>query len=205
MSQDTQTFRDLQVIFLLCEKSDQEEKRLESCPHIPQPSESNSWYVSYYKPISKCPRKLKLFQKKILQRLQGSDMRLRSLDTEHQLSCAKTPAASQGFFWGGLCGRPHSRGCPPLKGLCLFLRLSMFYSTWDTAAGSSYTWAVEWDAQQGVWLGRVHAEQSHSHTPFTQPCSGTLGKVAWAGRRWKFDSAQQHAQGIEMVAGQEEK
>lgn len=124
MSQDTLIFRDLQVILLLCEEmSYQEEKRLESCPHIPHPSESNSLNVSYYQPKSKCPRKFKQFQKKILQMIQGSNMSLRSLDTEQQvqkplLSCVKSLSASQGFYLGGLCGRAHSRGHASLKGLC---------------------------------------------------------------------------------------
>lgn len=60
MSQDTLIVRDLQVILLLCEENSyQEEERLESCPHIPQPFDSNPWYVFYYKPKSKCPRKFK--------------------------------------------------------------------------------------------------------------------------------------------------
>lgn len=55
MFQDTLMFKDLQVIFLLCEeKGYQEEKRLKSCPHIPQPSESIPQGVSYYKPEAKC-------------------------------------------------------------------------------------------------------------------------------------------------------
>lgn len=54
MFQDTLIFRDLQIILLLCEdKGYQEEKRLESCPQIPQPSESNLQCVSYYKPEPK--------------------------------------------------------------------------------------------------------------------------------------------------------
>lgn len=48
-------FRDLQVILLFCEeKGYQEEKRLESCFHIPQLSESTLEHVSYYKLEPKC-------------------------------------------------------------------------------------------------------------------------------------------------------
>lgn len=68
-------------------------------------------------------QKIQIVPEKLFQMIQGSNMRLRSLDTEQHvskplLSCAKSSLASQGFFLGGLCGRAYSRGHPPLKGLC---------------------------------------------------------------------------------------
>lgn len=152
-------------------------------------------------------QKIQIVPEKFFQMIQGSNMRLRSLDTEQQvskplLSCAKSSLASQGFFLGGLCGRVYSRGHPPLKGLC---RVSVPKAVCaalhrDTATGSSYTWFLEWDAQQGAWLGWVHAEWSHSHTPFPHPVlqhpwEGCLGRKEV--EVWLCTAAQ----GTEMVAG----
>lgn len=152
-------------------------------------------------------QKIQIVPEKLFQMIQGSNMRLRSLDTEQHvskplLSCAKSSLASQGFFWEGSVGEPTREGIPLWKAFAesLFPRLSVLHSTRDTATGSSYTRLLEWDAQQGAWLGRVHAEWSHSHTPFPHPVlqhpwEGCLGRKEV--EVWLCTAAQ----GTEMVAG----
>lgn len=120
-------------------------------------------------------------------------MRLRSLDTEQQvskplLSCAKSSAASQGFF---LWESPLQR-ISPSKRLLLSLcsqgcSCCTPHETQQLAPPTRGCWSWLLSREYG-WAGSILSGVTPIPPSHTQ-CSGTLGKVGQAGRRWKFGSA----------------
>lgn len=148
MFQDILMFRDLTIIFLLCEELGYpEEKRLKSCPHISQPSESNLLPASYYKPEPKCANYVPdCISSQIPQRIKRSEVAFRNLTPELQcsksfFSLVKSSEASHYFSQRSCeCGGKACWGVALSKGLWLSL-----------CSKGGWSMAGERDGHGGVW------------------------------------------------------
>lgn len=139
-------------------------------------------------------QKIQIVPEKILQRIQGSDMRLDTRTAGLKIStqlCQKLSSISGIFFGRALWESPLERTSPSIRPLLIFCSQGcpccVPRETQQLAPPTRACWSRMLSREDG-WEGSMLSRVIPIPPSHTQ-CSSTLGKVSWAGRRWKFGSA----------------